>query len=391
MSYLYSHISSAKKIIETYHGEHPFAFHIKKYFSANKKYGSKDRKSIATLCYNYFRLGNMCQQKQIEERILIATFLCQNKHSAILQVLHPDFNDKILLPLQEKIAFLNFAVENVFPSVDEVSDEIDKDSFYKSFFIQPALFLRLRPSHHESVLSKLLKANISFNQLSDKCIELQNTTALDAIINLNKEAVVQDASSQQVFNYLNTIALSTKGKNITVWDCCAASGGKSILLADKLHKKIRLTVSDIRENILHNCKKRLQQAGINMYKNFIADVALPTFTESDKYSIIICDVPCTGSGTWARTPEQLSFFKKNTIAEFEKKQKAIAGNAIKQLNDDGLFFYITCSVFKQENEAVVAFLQAQASVQLLDMQYIKGYEKQADTMFVAVFSKKITA
>ena len=51
----------------------------------------------------------------------------------------------------------------------------------------------------------------------------------------------------------------------------------------------------------------------------------------------------------------------------------------------GLFFYITCSVFKTENEDVATALIQKFHLQLLQMEYLKGYERQADTMFVAVF------
>jgi len=61
----HSYLNTAKNIIENYKGEIPFAVFIKKYFSAKKKYGSKDRKQITALCYNYFRLGKALPQLPI--------------------------------------------------------------------------------------------------------------------------------------------------------------------------------------------------------------------------------------------------------------------------------------------------------------------------------------
>ena len=52
-----------------------------------------------------------------------------------------------------------------------------------------------------------------------------------------------------------------------------------------------------------------------------------------------------------------------------------------------MFFYITCSVFKQENEDVVASLQKETGMQLLHNEYLPGYLEKADSMFVAVFKK----
>ena len=67
-------------------------------------------------------------------------------------------------------------------------------------------------------------------------------------------------------------------------------------------------------------------------------------------------------------------------------QIKIASNAIPYLQNGGLFFYITCSVFKQENEDVVAALKQKFHLQVLQMEYLKGYEVHADTMFVGVLS-----
>ena len=197
---------------------------------------------------------------------------------------------------------------------------------------------------------------------------------------------------QKVLNYLqeNLQALCEKNKpaeNLSIWDCCAASGGKSILLTDILQQKINLTVSDIRPGSISNLHQRFKKAGIKNYQHFITDISSPkNKLPSTSYDIIICDAPCTGSGTWSRTPEQLYFFNPSAIAGFAEKQKKIAANVLPYLKQDGLFFYITCSVFKKENDEVAGYIQQQ-NMQLLQMQYLYGDDKKADSMFVAVFKK----
>jgi 16S rRNA (cytosine967-C5)-methyltransferase len=252
----------------------------------------------------------------------------------------------------------------------------------------------MRPGKKDIVITKLRDAGLLFEILDDDCISLPNSTKLDTILEIDKEVIVQDHNSQKVLDFLKT-EKNSEGKPVSAWDCCAASGGKSILVYDILKGKIELTVSDIRESILSNLKKRFETAGIKKYKSFIADLfsekysmpARPASGFNHQYSIIICDAPCTGSGTWSRTPEQLYFFKKKTIDVYADMQRKIVSNVVPHLQKDGTFIYITCSVFKKENEAIVDFIKEKFHLQLLQMEVLKGYDKKADSMFTAVFKK----
>ena len=147
--------------------------------------------------------------------------------------------------------------------------------------------------------------------------------------------------------------------------------------------KIKLTVSDIRPSIIVNLRKRFATAGISNFESFIADVSKP-ITSTKKYNFIICDAPCTGSGTWARTPEELSFFKEKYIDEFATLQKNIAQNALEHLQKNGYFLYITCSIFTKENDEVVNHLLKNKSLILVEKKYFEGFNNKADTMFAAL-------
>ena len=107
------------------------------------------------------------------------------------------------------------------------------------------------------------------------------------------------------------------------------------------------------------------------------------------FDFIICDAPCTGSGTWSRTPEQLYFFHSEKIKEYQTLQKKIITNAITYLKQESYFLYITCSVFKAENEEVVEFIQNTFQLTLIKKELLKGYNKKADTMFAALFKKAV--
>lgn len=385
MSRYYSYLNSAKEILKSYKGEEPFPFAIKKYFAANRKIGSNDRKQISQLCYSWFRLGKAASSLKMEERILLGYFLCTTEDDKLIQELKPEWYPHLKAGIQEKLQFLSspFPLTDIFPWKNELSEDLNHEEFCASHLIQPDLFLRIRPDKGKDVFTKLNNAGLKYQQVTSTCIALPNTSKIDSILEVNKEVVIQDYSSQLTGDYFPAYSP-------VVWDCCAASGGKSLMLYDQ-NPSIDLTVSDIRESILINLKQRFKEAGIRRYKSFVADLAVPpknspvTF-ENATFDLIIADVPCTGSGTWGRTPEQLFYFDTQKIDDYAIKQKKIISNVIHTLKPGAYLLYITCSVFKKENEDAVKFIEEKGLV-LAKKALLKGYNKKADTLFVALLQK----
>ncbi len=392
MSRYFSYLNTATKIITSYKGDIVFALFIKNFFSGHKKYGSKDRKLICHLCYCFFRLGKAASTLPVDKAILTGLFLCSDESNEILKALRPGWNERVGKSPEEKFLLHNseepearLSIKDVFPWKGDLNEGIEYKNFCKSFFIQPDLFLRLRPGKEKIVKQKLQEAGIEFTIIKDDCLALANSSKLDKTIELDKEAVVQDLSSQKTGELLS---LLSGGQTKTVWDCCAASGGKSIMVADLLGT-LNLTVSDVRESILINLKQRFKNAGITKYKSFVADLSRPLAHNSQSsFDLIICDAPCTGSGTWSRTPEQLYFFGRGQLDRYASLQKQIAFNTIPYLQPGGYFLYITCSVFKRENEEVVDYIKSTCGLNPIRVEYIKGYDKKADTMFAALFQRK---
>jgi 16S rRNA (cytosine967-C5)-methyltransferase len=383
-----SHFNTAILLLDAYDGSLPFHHYSKQFFAANKKYGSKDRKQIAQLCYQYFRLGHALPQLGTGDKLIQGHFLCQDAPTPFLAFFNPALNAQTGLPLAQKLALAGISANDIFPFSDALGPAVDAEGFVRSLLVQPLLFLRLRPGHEKTVPQKLSAANIPFNVAGPHCLALPNTAKADAVLALDTEAVVQDLSSQRVGEVLARYRPEMLTTQLPqVWDCCAASGGKSILLYDTWQGQCQLTVSDIRPSILYNLEERFHRAGIRSYQSFLADLSKAQPGPNGLYDAIICDAPCSGSGTWARTPEQLCFFAPEKITEYAELQKQIVANAITQLKPGGIFYYITCSVFAQENEGNVAYMQQSLGLQLLEQRLLPGWSERADSMFVAVFER----
>ncbi len=375
-----------QRIIDHYDGSKPLSNYLKAYFKKHPILGSRDRKMLTEMSYVWYRCSNVFDDAlPFNKKLEACLFLCDTQQHQILQLLKPEWQGKYDYFFAQKISVLQkekirFDIEKLLPMTVAFSSGMQRQEWLSSMFIQPNLFIRYRKN--TASLKALLDAQKwHYTPYGNDCFALPNGTKLETILP-EKDYVVQDKSSQETRNYFAPKA----GEHW--WDCCAGAGGKSLLLHD-LQPKIKLTVSDKRDTILHNLKTRFELYNKPAPEQLVADVAdassLKKQLMNRLFDNIICDVPCSGSGTWARTPEQLHFFEVEKIQSFASLQKHIAENAAAFLKPGGRLIYITCSVFKDENENVC---EAINGLTVESMKLINGIAEGADSMFVAVLKKE---
>lgn len=380
-------IRAFEQILNSYDGSLPLHRFLPAYFKQHKQMGSSDRRWATRHIYSFFRLGKALPALNNEERLSVADFLCHDTLSLIVEKNLPDLANDIILPLEEKLLriktkYPDFDLTQVYPFHAALSEEVDKQQFFASFFQQPDLFIRVAEADSAAIVAKLQSENIAVKAISNTALALPNGTKLETIL-AEGSYQVQDLSSQHTGEYFKP------NKWDKWWDCCAASGGKTLLL-HSFEPVIELLVTDLRESVLQNLDERFRLAGIKKYHKKELDLLQNNDQVLHHYQFdgIILDAPCTGSGTWGRTPEMLTFFDERKINQFAPIQKGIAQNVVKYLKPGKPLIYITCSAFAGENEAVVKHLTDTLPLELEKMELIKGYENQADTMFVARLIKK---
>jgi 16S rRNA (cytosine967-C5)-methyltransferase len=391
------HVRSFIKALRAYDPQLPLSRFLNGYFKANRQMGSKDRKMVTRYLYHCFRVGNsmanqpnalhklqQLTEEELIERLLIGEFLCADE-SALVEQLDAGLAEQITFPLEEKIICVKnrfkFQLDTIFPWVDLLSEKISAPNFNLQFLLQPFLYLRARKSQLNRVISILNRNDIRFGIQGDTLI-LPNGTNTEAIGELKGLVEVQDLSSQHSLDDVE----ANKGEKW--WDACSGAGGKSLLLMDKF-PYLQLTVSDVRPSILTNLKERFTAAGIKNYNALVVNLeqGSPAELKGVQFDGIILDVPCSGSGTWGRTPEMLSVFENNDVKRFASLQKRIAEQVIPHLKPEKCLYYITCSVFQAENEDVVEYLVNEFGLEIINLRYQTGYTDRADTLFVCKLRK----
>jgi len=215
---------------------------------------------------------------------------------------------------------------------------------------------------------------------------------------------VQDEGSQ----LLAQIVGAKRGEMVV--DFCAGAGGKTLALGAAMRNTGRLYAFDISDKRLAKLKPRLARSGLsNVHPVLIAherDAKIKRL--AGKIDRVLVDAPCSGLGTLRRNPDVKWRQLPGAIAELNVKQAAILDSAARLVKAGGRLVYATCSILREENEAIAEqFLATHPDFELipvssilaeqkvhLDMQdYLKLSPEQHETdgFFAAAFCRKKAA
>ena len=133
-------------------------------------------------------------------------------------------------------------------------------------------------------------------------------------------------------------------------DFCAGGGGKSLALSDRFSGTIDAYDKDFLR--MKDIPVRSDRAGVTI--NLLSNDDIRTVSS---YDLVICDVPCTGSGAWRRNPDAKWTLTTDNYEALKKTQQEILDDASKLVSGNGVLVYMTCSLLKAENsDQVEAFL-----------------------------------
>ncbi len=164
---------------------------------------------------------------------------------------------------------------------------------------------------------------------------------LDGLVEL------QDAASQAVISGLPDM------QGQTVLDYCAGGGGKALALA-ALGAKV--TAHDANPARMRDLPLRAARAQV--------DIALSEQPDG-RFDLVVADVPCSGSGSWRRSPAGKWALTRDALDQLHLVQAQILDNARSHMRPDGWLAYVTCSMLASENQQQIeAFLDRTPELQL---------------------------
>lgn len=167
---------------------------------------------------------------------------------------------------------------------------------------------------------------------------------------------IQDEGSQLV--------AEIAGQGSCILDCCAAPGGKTLILAER-NPDARIFALETSPQRLEALQTRMEPLA-NRVECRLSDARY--LHDESTYDLVLADVPCSGTGTLGRNPEIRHRLQPEEFARQAERQIAILENALRAAAPGGRVVYSTCSLEPEENEQVIAStLKHHAGVRILPL------------------------
>ena len=337
---------------------------IREYMRNRKYIGSKDRKFITNTVWDIIRHRSRLEFDCgcCEPRMLLLTYLKDDDFDIVADGSQYGLQE-VSKEEKQKLQNLN---NEVYPEYIEkecpkwLYEKINDAALVSSLNTVATADIRANFISREDAKEKLQKEGLFFSYTpyspfalrSEERINLQNCIAYQ-----NGEIEVQDEASQ-----LGAILCDVRPEHKII-DYCCGGGGKSLLLGAILKNKGMILAHDKNPKRMDGLSERAGRLGVKNIK--IVDKIMPT----DKFDRFIIDAPCSGSGTWRRSPDAKYRLTPKQLEAIKKAQSEILQIAAEHLTDNGRIIYMTCSVLPEENERQIEkFLHENPEFVTVDMQ-----------------------
>ena len=171
-------------------------------------------------------------------------------------------------------------------------------------------------------------------------------------ITKTKEYIEGNITIQDEAAGLSSFVLAPKEGEM-VLDACSAPGGKTTYLAELMHNKGKIVAWDIYEERLKQVNQNAKRLGIDIIQTEVHDATKLKEEYVEKFDKILLDVPCLGLGVIRRKPDIKWNRQEEDIKEISDIQFNILKTCSKYLKKNGTLVYSTCSMLKEENDAII--------------------------------------
>jgi len=212
----------------------------------------------------------------------------------------------------------------------------------------PPMCLRVnvRRASPQAYAARLAAEGIAASRLGPQALLLEKPVPIDRLPGFAQgEVSVQDSGAQRAAGLLELQA----GQRVL--DACAAPGGKCAHILESAD--VELTALDADATRCAGIARDQERLGLKAQVRAADCTAPEAWWDGVAFERILADVPCSASGVARRHPDIKWLRREADIAAFAARQARILDALWRTLVPDGKLLYVTCSIFPEENGAVV--------------------------------------
>lgn len=194
---------------------------------------------------------------------------------------------------------------------------------------------------------ELISQKIKFenNKYNNDFISIKNFGALNSFSFLQEGLIyIQDVSAGLAVQLLDP------QENERIIDFCAAPGGKTTYIAEKMKNSGEIIAVDVLDIKLRTIEENFKRSQITNIKTYNSDARIAQLEPADR---VLVDAPCSGLGTLSKKPDIKWRQNPAQIEKLSQLQYEILINASRHVKLDGVLVYSTCSMEPEENSRVI--------------------------------------
>ena len=175
-----------------------------------------------------------------------------------------------------------------------------------------------------------------------------------------------------------------------VLDACAAPGGKSLKLLNKLNNTGLLVSNDVSPSRANALLRNIERFGFSNYYVISKDIIELEEKYKNTYDKILLDAPCSGEGMFRKDKSLINSWLEKDEEYYAPIQKKLLQASLNMLKDGGMLLYSTCTFNTKEDEEVVRYaLENNKDVRLVPIKKYDGFKDGIDNIGVKLFPHRI--
>lgn len=348
---------------------------INDYVRQRKYIGSKDRRFIVDTVWEIIR-NRMKLEFDVKSSSPRDVLLCYLKNEDFDIIADGSEYGLKSLDKDEKYKLQNLS-EEMYPDYVNAEcpkwlyEKINNQRLIQSLNGKAPADVRVNMENRDVVCNKLKQEGLFFSLMpySPYGLRSEERVNLKNCISYQEGLIeVQDEASQLA------AILSDVSPDEKVVDYCAGAGGKSLAIAAINRNEGVIYAHDVNWNRMDVIKDRAARLGIK-------NIKLIKTVENDDFDKFIVDAPCSGTGTWRRSPDAKFRLTKERLTELVKMQSEILETAYQHTKQGGYIVYITCSILAEENEnQVLSFAKLHKDIEFVNHKQL--WLKQIDKPYI---------